>query len=92
MLTLDTRIVRSSDALASEIDGELVMMHAESGAYYNLDSIGTDIWNRIADPIEISELCTSLDPEYDAALDVICRDVLALLNQMAEKGLIQIAQ
>lgn len=88
MLTLNSHVFQAEEVFVSEIDGELVMMSTENGAYYNLDPIGTDVWNRIAEPTEVEGLCRALSAEYDADPDIIRRDVLALLDRMAEKGLI----
>ena len=89
MLTLESRIEIDPSPFSAEVDGEVVMMDAESGQYYALDPIGSAIWRRLATPLTVQDLCVELEAEYDAAPEVIRADVLALLDQMAERGLIR---
>jgi hypothetical protein len=91
MLTPQSRIMRLPSALTAEVDKELVMMDVRSGYYFSLDPIGADIWTRIAQPVEIDGLCSALCERYEADIDTIRRDVLALFNRMAERGLLVVA-
>lgn len=90
LLTLSSTIRRSEDSLNAEIDDALVLMSIERGNYYSLDSIGADIWRQLEHWITVSELCTILGKEYDADLETIRRDVLALLSALAKECLIEI--
>lgn len=89
-VSLTSTICPSSDPLAAEIDNEVVLMSIEQGSYYSLDTIGTDIWKRLDGQITVSDLCSALIEEYEADPDTIRRDVLALLQQLAAEGLIEI--
>lgn len=89
-LSLDATVCRSEDQLSTEMDGETVLMSIARGSYFNLDAVGTDIWQRLEQPVIVSDLCAQLGREYDADGDTIARDVLALLNQLAAKGLIEV--
>lgn len=88
----DTIIIRSPDALTTKVDGELVMMDVDSGRYFNLDSIGTVIWERLAAPIRFEDLCRDIHLRYSAPLETIGVDVSALLSQMLDHKLVRIDQ
>lgn len=90
MATLETVLVRSDQCLASGIDEGLVMIDVESGYYFSLDAIGHDIWNRLEQPVRVSDLCVALERAYSAPLEVITADVLRLLNSMAGEGLVKV--
>lgn len=90
MPTLTSRVQRSLSPLCTEIDGEIVMMDVDSGSYFNLDAIGSDIWRRLEQPVTVADLCDGLAADYAADLETIRRDVLALLGQMTEKGLVTV--
>ena len=90
ILSSSTTICRSKDLLSAQVDDELVLMSIEKGNYYGLDSIATDIWNRLEHPIVVEDLCTHLADEYDADRETIEKDVLALLSQFAQEGFIEI--
>lgn len=90
MLTLQSHVRRSPAPLAAPMDSDLVLMDADNGNYYFLDAIGRDLWDHLAGPVEIEQLCRTLDSRYDAPADVIRRDVIDLLTTMQAKGLIEV--
>lgn len=81
---------RAEGQLEAEVNGEVVLMSIERGTYYGLDEIGSDIWHRLAEPTRFADLCRALAGSYDAAPDVIARDVEALLVELRDQGLIRI--
>lgn len=89
MITPTTRLMRTTDVLASDVDGELVMMDVKSGSYFNLDRIGTDIWNRLEAPLSLGELCAALEQSYEAEAGTIARDTRAFVETMLENGLLR---
>ncbi len=90
LLSLSSAIRRSENSLSAEVDGTLVLMSIQHGAYYSLDSIGAEIWRRLDRPMLVTELCTMLKEEYDADQFTIQRDVLALLESLNKERLIKI--
>lgn len=89
-LTMTSFIVRSDHLIGNKVDNELVMIDLDSDHYYGLDSIATDIWERIASPIRISELCENLLENYAVEKDQCQQELLALLEQMNEKGILSV--
>ncbi len=88
MLNALSRLSRSTDPLTQEIGGEMVMMNVQSGNFFNLDAVGTDIWNRIGDGISFAELCAALEQDYDADAATIAGDAATFVNKMAGMGLV----
>jgi hypothetical protein len=84
------RVRRVEAVLATEVAGELVMMDVDSGTYFGLDAIGTDVWHRLAAPVSVAELAAALAQEYEAPAEVIERDLLDLLTRMAERRLVAV--
>jgi hypothetical protein len=90
MLSMDTVVVRCSEAITREVDGELVMLDPRQSIYFALDSIGRRIWDLLEQPQQIDALCRILGEEFDAPA-VTCRaDVLAFLAQLADAHLVSI--
>lgn len=79
-----TLITRCATLKVAPLQGEIVMMHVETGRYYNLDEIGSDIWRRLESPRTFSDLVKLLVADYDADRTVIGEDVRKLLSKMAE--------
>jgi len=82
ILTKDSIIKQTGDVVASEIDGETVMMSIENGEYYGLDGIGSHIWELIKKPIKVSDLIDSMMEKYEVDFDTCEKDVLAFLNDL----------
>jgi hypothetical protein len=89
-IELSTIVVRSDDPLSADVGGEIVLMSMERGKYYDLDTISSDIWRRLSQPVRVAELCGTLVEEYDGESATIETDVLALLRQFSDLGLIQV--
>jgi len=86
--SLDRRVRISDDAVFRELDGEAVILHLDSGMYFGLDPVGTRLWQLIAEH-------GHLQPVYEAAIEefavdpaVLERDLLDLVDALAEKGLL----
>lgn len=87
-ITLESVVRRSGDVMASQVDNELVMMDIERGMYYALNPVGAEIWARLAEPQQVADLCAQLQQEYAVDRATCEADVLAVLNDMAENGLL----
>jgi Coenzyme PQQ synthesis protein D (PqqD) len=85
--TLDGRVVPSDNAVFRELEGESVLLNLETGMYYGLDVVGTRAWQLAAAGGSLRAVRDRLVEEYDAEPDVIERDLLALADALAGKGL-----
>lgn len=88
-LTPSTVVVRT-EPMSADLGGEIVLMSVESGRYYGLDAIGSDIWMRLAAPLRVDALSAALEADYDAEAGIIARDVLVLLDDLLAHGLIEV--
>ena len=86
---LDTVVCQRADALCSAIDDEIVLMSIERGKYYGLSKVGSDIWRRLTQPISAGNLCAALAGEYTGDRAVIEHDTIAMLEQLAERDLVE---
>jgi hypothetical protein len=89
-ISLGSIVCRSGAVVATEVNGEVVLMILERDRCHGLGETGSAIWHRLHKPIAVAELVSQLEAEFDAPPDVIESDVLLALNQFASEGLIQI--
>lgn len=80
----------TEDMAVSDMNGEVVMMTMSKGDFYNLDDISSRIWSLIENPRTVADVCAELQTIYDVDAQTCEQDVLALLNDLADKGLIKI--
>lgn len=86
-ITLATLITRSKDILATELDGELVLMSIEQGNYYGLKGTARRIWELAETPCSVGDVCTRLETEYNAPSGCIEVDVIAFVSHLAAESL-----
>lgn len=91
-LLLSQKVQRNPEQLASELDGEVVLLSVENGRYYKIDDIGSEVWNRIEEPTNIGEVCKQLMDEFDVAEAECQTDVLAFLEKLKEDNLILVSE
>ncbi|MBW8752004.1 MAG: PqqD family protein [Propionibacteriales bacterium] len=84
-----TTFVRRPGLHAVEMDGELVMMGHEQGEYYGLKDVAASLWEHLAEPRTAEELCALVADEYDVTADACRADVVAFLDELAGKDLIE---
>jgi hypothetical protein len=84
-----TAYVRKPDLNAVRMDGELVMMGHEQGEYYGLRDVAASLWEHLAEPRTLDDLCGLVAEEYDVTPAECRADNLAFLNQLLDRGLIQ---
>lgn len=87
-LTQDTIIQRNPDILASDLDGEKVMMSIQKGEYYGLGKTGTFIWDHITEPIAIKELIDLITEKYAVSPEQCFQDIKPFIVDLIEKQLI----
>ena len=89
-LNSDTLVSKVQGVVAADLDGTKVMMSIENGKYYNLDKIGTQIWELLESPRTIGDIVTTLLPEYEVDKETCLAHVCSFLRKMADKGLVAI--
>jgi hypothetical protein len=88
-LSDDKTICIARNCLMTEVDGDAVLMNTESGMYFGLDSVGTDVMKQLNQPTRLSNLVAALRRTYDASEATIEAGIRPLLEQLIENGLIK---
>jgi hypothetical protein len=87
-LTLEHVVVQAEGTIASDMDGEMVMLSILRGKYYNLGEIGGRVWDCMSSPISITKLISILLEEYDVEQRVCEEHVVSFLESLLEEQLI----
>jgi hypothetical protein len=91
-LSLSAIVVRSDGFLHAEIDSEVVALNIAQGTCYGFNPVGSRIWNLLAKPIRVRDLCAMLVTEYEVDPAICERQVLDLLEGLCVEGLIIIPE
>jgi hypothetical protein len=89
-LSIDSIVSAVGGQLTADLEGEIVILHLESGTYYGLSQVGAQIWNLVQKPTSVGDVRDALLKEYDVAQDQCERDLLALLSGLKAQKLIEI--
>jgi hypothetical protein len=89
-ISIESIVYQIEDIVASDIDDEKVMMSVEKGQYYNLDPVGSRVWELIDKPVNVADLIDALLLKYDVDRETCERDVLAFLEKLREDGILQV--
>jgi hypothetical protein len=87
-LPVNAILRRRPDSIASEIDGEVVVMSIATGRTFGLDQRGSRIWALLEQPTTVDALVQALLRHYDTTADKCRADVVTFLETLAEKQLV----
>ncbi len=79
----------TEDAAWRVVDGEAVIVHATTSAYYGLNVTGTHVWEAIAaSPLAVGELSALVSNRYDLPEAEVRTDVESFLGRLHDEGLV----
>jgi hypothetical protein len=87
---LDSVVCWSDAPVATEVNGEVVLLNMESDRCYGLGGTGSDIWRRLRSPVWVSVVLRKLERAYESGPGEIESDVLRTLREFAAEGLVQV--
>jgi hypothetical protein len=89
-LNLNSTVVHHPGMVAADMDGETVMMSIEAGEYFGLNDVGTYLWEFMAEPIAISDLCQRVLDSYEVDEATCQTGVLSYVAKLMDKGAVKL--
>ena len=77
--------------VASKVDGELILIHGDSGEFFALTDIGLEIWRLLDEEHDVVAIADRLVSLYDVPQAECERDVRKFANQIVEVGFAEAA-
>jgi Coenzyme PQQ synthesis protein D (PqqD) len=81
---------RSSATAFRIINDEAVILHLDSGIYYSLNEVGARIWELCDGSTNIENINEIICNEFEVTEEIALRDVIEVLNDLFQEGLITI--
>lgn len=88
--TLATIATPSSEVLVHNLDGEAVLLDLASENYFGLNPVGTRIWELLDAGLRLQNVFDVLAQEYDVDPKQLQTDLLALVDELAQAGLVHL--
>lgn len=89
MSTQDRFQVNSPQVVHETIDGEVVIIHLDTGCYYSLDGIGAVIWNWLDHGASLGETGQWLGQHYPASQSDAAATVARLVAELQAEELLK---
>jgi len=86
---MSDRYVQNKEIIQSKIGDEVVMLDIESGYYFGLNSIASDIWHHLKEEISFNDLLLKLMESYNVEIHICENDTKSLLSEMLAKNIIR---
>ena len=86
------RVILSPEAMFQEIAGEGVILDLSSATYFGLDRVGTRLWQLLQESSNLQAASEKLLAEYEVDAEQLERDLLTLIQQLSDAGLVTLEQ
>jgi hypothetical protein len=88
MIFMEMRLVPSPDALARELNGEVLILDLRSSQYFGLTGTGARVWQLIEEGRTPASAAAALAEEFAGDPEAIADDVRGFVAQLVERGLL----
>jgi hypothetical protein len=89
-ISRDSVVVAVKSQVSCQLDAETVVLHYDKGLYFGLNEVGTLVWNQVQQPRKVQEIRDAILREYEISAEQCERDLLKLVGELAEKGLVEV--
>jgi hypothetical protein len=87
-ISFSDRVKVPDDVLISHLQKESVILNLDSERYYGLDDVGTRFLSVLTSSESIEAAYEQLREEYDVDPQLLRNDLLSLVNNLADQGLL----
>lgn len=84
------RLMIRDGVLWTEIQGESVLLDVESGLYFGLNAVGTEIWRMLSQGADGDGILTGLLARFDVEPARLRADVAEFLGVLEARGLARV--
>lgn len=88
LIKIDQLLVRNPDLIATNMDGDTVMMSIERGEYYGVGGVGTRVWELLEKPMNLSELIAAICAEFEVDEATCQADMERFIRELMDNGMV----
>lgn len=82
---------RNPNLIATDMDGETVMMSIENSEYYGVGGAGSRIWELLESPVSLEQIVKTLCVEFKVDETTCQNDVVRFIGELQSHGLVSLA-
>lgn len=87
-LALTSVVTRGQSHVETDFADQTLMMNLDLGKYYAVTDVAKRIWDLLAQPTSLADVCSRLQQEFDVEAAECQRDVLDFAMTLKRNGLI----
>lgn len=91
-INLDTVLGHAANQISTDLESDIVILNLSDGVYYGLNDVGSFVWNHVASPKSLREICNAVAEEYEVDEAVCRQDVCELIDDLLSKNLIEVLE
>ena len=89
-ISFTDRVKVPDDVLISGLQSESVILNLDSERYFGLDEVGTRMMSVLTTADSIQAAYETLLADYDVEGEVLRQDLIAIIEQLVEQGLVEV--
>jgi len=90
MLTLNSLLLIPANVSFSVVGEDAFLLNTQTNKYFALEKVGARLWEFLNEGKQLHESYRKLLEEYQVEAVQLEKDVLELINQLKENGLVEI--
>lgn len=87
-LSIHSRVQLATQQVSCDLDGDAVVLNVDNGLYFELNPVGARIWALLQEGRTLVEICDVIATEYAVDREVCEADIVSLMHDLREAGLI----
>jgi len=92
MLTLDSQLVIPAHVTSTLVDEDTVLLNTRTNQYFALQEVSSRLWTLLKEGQGLRQACHTLQEEYTVEPAELERDVLEIIGQLMENGLVEFVE
>ncbi|MGS2750590.1 PqqD family protein [Bacillus zanthoxyli] len=88
---METKYIKSKDVIFTKIENEAVLLDGKGGTYFGLDDVGTFIWNKIEEGVNLTQILEGMLSVYQIdsnQVEQVHEDIINFIKELEGKNLI----
>ena len=91
IISLRSFVAVAGNQVSTRLEDESVILSLQDGVYYGLNQCGARIWDLLQEPRAVGNIRDIILEEYEVDPQQCEEDLLRLLRELADKGLIEVS-
>ena len=83
-------LVADKEVFSCELAGGQALLDLRSSTYYSINAVGSHVWRLLQEPVAVGDIHRSVTDAFEVEPERARSDILALLTQFADAGLVQV--